>query len=196
VVVGKVVEKLRTPVFSADLTHIVFRPYWDVPRSIMLAEILPAIRQEPKYLARKRLELVDSSGKATLPDDPLTALASGSVRVRQLPGPGNALGTVKFMLPNQNNVYLHDTPDKQLFSRSTRAFSHGCIRVAAPAILAQWLLGNDPAWTAERIAGAMDGKEPLQVNLAEPVRVYIVYGTAIAREDGTVLFLDDLYGLD
>jgi L,D-transpeptidase YcbB len=197
VVVGRDVEKLRTPVFSADLTHLIFRPYWDVPRSIALGEILPAARKDPTYLNRKGFELVSRAGGIVASTaDQLAALASGTLRVRQRPGQGNALGSVKFMLPNQNNVYLHDTPEKQLFSRSTRAFSHGCIRVSEPATLAQWLLSDDPAWTATRIAEAMDGDAPLQVNLPEPVRVYIVYGTAVAREDGTVLFLDDLYGLD
>jgi murein L,D-transpeptidase YcbB/YkuD len=196
VVVGKAVENLRTPVFSADLTHLIFRPYWEVPRSIALAEILPAVRKDPGYLVRRNFELVDSSGRVAVPDDPAEAIASGAARVRQRPGTGNALGVVKFMLPNSNNVYLHDTPEKTLFARTTRAFSHGCIRVADPAALAQWLLESDPAWTAQRIAAAMNGKEPVQVNLAEPVRVYIVYGTAIAREDGTVLFLNDLYGLE
>jgi L,D-transpeptidase YcbB len=196
VVVGKVVEKLRTPAFSSDLTHLIFQPYWDVPRSITLAEILPAVRKDPGYLARRNFELVGSSGGVVSPADQVAALMSGSVRVRQRPGTGNALGAVKFMLPNPNNVYLHDTPDKQLFSRAARAFSHGCIRVSQPAALAQWLLQADAAWTAERIAAAMSGNETLQVNLAEPVRVYIVYGTAIAREDGTMLFLNDLYGLE
>lgn len=197
VVVGRAVEKLKTPVFSADLTHVIFSPYWDVPRSITLSELLPAARRDPSYLARRNFEVVDASGNIlTAPNDHLSALAKGTLRVRQRPGPGNALGGVKFMLPNRNNVYLHDTPDKQLFTRTTRAFSHGCIRVAEPAVLAQWLLGSDPTWTPERIAAAMNGKVPLQVNLAEPVRVYIVYGTAIAREDGSVLFLADLYGLE
>jgi murein L,D-transpeptidase YcbB/YkuD len=196
VVVGKEVENLRTPVFSADMTHIIFRPYWDVPRSIALAELLPAIRKDPTYLARRDFEFVDSKGSPAHPDDPATALATGVVRVRQRPGPGNALGAVKFMLPNRNNVYLHDTPEKQLFARSARAFSHGCIRVSEPAALARWLLAGDTSWNTGRIAEVMNGKVPLQVNLAEPVRVYIVYGTAIAREDGTVLFLNDLYGLD
>lgn len=197
VVVGRAVEKLRTPVFSADLTHLIFRPYWDVPRSITLAEILPTARKDPMYFERRGFELVDGHQHvATQPQDRLAAVASGSLRVRQRPGQHNALGAVKFMLPNANNVYLHDTPDRQLFARSTRAFSHGCIRVADPAALARWLLGKDPAWTADRIAAAMNGTEPLQVNLAEPVRVYIVYGTAIAREDGTMLFLNDLYGLE
>jgi murein L,D-transpeptidase YcbB/YkuD len=197
VVVGRAVETLRTPVFSADLTHLIFRPYWDVPRSITLAEILPAARKDPLYFARKDFELVDGQGHiAAQPQDRLAAVAGGALRVRQRPGQHNALGAVKFMLPNANNVYMHDTPDRQLFARSTRAFSHGCIRVAEPAALAQWLLQNDPAWTAEQIATAMNGEAPVQVNLAEPVRVYIVYGTAIAREDGTILFLNDLYGLE
>lgn len=196
VVVGRAIERLRTPVFSEDLTHIIFRPYWDVPRSITLAEILPAVRKDPGYLARRNFELVGGPAATLRSEDLPAALASGVVRVRQRPGSGNALGAVKFMLPNQNNVYLHDTPERQLFSRPARAFSHGCIRVSEPAALAQWLLESDASWSPERIAEAMNRKEPLQVNLAEPVRVYIVYGTAIAREDGTVLFLNDLYGLD
>jgi len=197
VVVGRAVENLRTPAFSADLTHVIFRPYWEVPRSIALAEILPAARKDPTYFARRQFELVDARQQVVeRPEDRLAELASGALRVRQRPGPHNALGAVKFMLPNSNNVYLHDTPERQLFARSSRAFSHGCIRVADPAALAQWLLGDDPAWTKERIAAAMNADSPLQVNLAEPVRVYIVYGTAIAREDGTMLFLNDLYGLE
>lgn len=197
VVVGKAVKKLKTPVFFADMTHLIFSPYWDVPRSIALAEVLPAARKDPTYLARRNFEVV--GGSANIPgglNGQLEALAKGTLRVRQRPGPGNALGGVKFMLPNPNNVYLHDTPEKQLFGRTARAFSHGCIRLAEPAGLAQWLLSDDPAWTAERIAEAMGRTVPLQVNLGEPVRVYIVYGTAVAREDGSVLFLNDLYGLD
>jgi L,D-transpeptidase YcbB len=197
VVVGRAVENLRTPVFSADLTHLIFRPYWEVPRSITLAEVLPAARKDPDYFARKEFELVDARQQVVeRPQERLADVASGALRVRQRPGKHNALGAVKFMLPNANNVYLHDTPERQLFSRTARAFSHGCIRVAEPAALAQWLLGGDPAWTAERIAAAMNANQPLQVNLAEPVRVYIVYGTAIAREDGTTLFLNDLYGME
>jgi murein L,D-transpeptidase YcbB/YkuD len=196
VVVGRAIEKLRTPAFSADLTHIVFRPYWDVPRSIALGEILPEMRKNPGYLAASNFELVDGQGRPASPRDEVAALEGGAVRVRQRPGAGNALGAVKFMLPNSHNVYLHDTPDRQLFSRAMRAFSHGCIRVSAPAALAQWLLDGHPTWTPERIADAMNSKQPLQVDLAEAVRVYIVYGTAIAREDGSVLFLPDVYGLD
>jgi murein L,D-transpeptidase YcbB/YkuD len=197
VIVGRVIERMRTPTFTADLTHVIFRPYWDVPRSITLAELLPAARRDPGYFQRRHYELVDRAGNvvAYAPAQ-LDRLASGALRVRQLPGDDNALGSVKFMLPNPHDVYLHDTPEHALFARNMRAFSHGCIRVADPARLAAWLLGHDPAWTAEQIAAAMQGTTPLQVDLPEPVRVYIVYGTAVAREDGSVLFLRDLYAMD
>lgn len=197
VVVGRVVEKLHTPVFTADLTHLIFRPYWDVPRSITLAEIVPAARRDPGYLIRNHFELLDRAGRVVpSASDQLAGLEDGSLRVRQSPGDGNALGSVKFVLPNPADVYLHDTPERGLFARPVRAFSHGCIRVSQAPALAAWLLSGDVAWTAGRIAEAMQRSEPLTVNLAEPVRVYIVYGTAIAREDGSVLFLDDLYRLD
>jgi murein L,D-transpeptidase YcbB/YkuD len=197
VVVGRVVEKLRTPTFTADLTHLIFRPYWNVPPSIVRAELLPAARRNPDYISSRHYELVDRAGYV-VPYSPaqLDLLANGALRVRQRPGDDNALGAVKFMLPNPNGVYLHDTPERALFTRPTRAFSHGCIRVADAARLAAWLLAGDATWTAGRIDEAMRGSEPLRVDLPEPVRVYIVYGTALAREDGSVLFLDDLYGMD
>lgn len=197
VVVGRTLRDLRTPTFTADMTHLIFRPYWEVPRSIAHNEILPAARRDAGYLARNRYELVDGEGRivAATPEA-LAQVEAGMLRVRQQPGPDNALGSVKFMLPNAHNVYLHDTPARALFTRTRRAFSHGCIRVADPAALARFVLREDAGWTPERIAAAMQGEEPVQVNLAEPIRVYIVYGTAIAREDGSVLFLDDLYGLE
>lgn len=197
VVVGKAVEDLHTPTFSSDLTYVIFHPYWDVPPSIAAKEIVPAARADAGYFARNHYELVDGAGNV-LPYSPdrLDALAGGGLRVRQKPGPDNALGAVKFMLPNSNSVYLHDTPARALFARTRRAASHGCIRVADAAALAAWVLKDEPGWTRERIEAAMQGTKPLRVNLNEPVRVYIVYGTAIAREDGSMLFLDDLYGLE
>jgi murein L,D-transpeptidase YcbB/YkuD len=196
-VVGRNVKHLRTPVFHADLTHIVFRPYWDVPLNIAVNEILPAARKDPAYFEREDYELVNSSGSVVpFSRRKLKEVASGSLRIRQRPGVQNALGKVKFMMPNPYDVYLHDTPEQHLFERTARAFSHGCIRLAQPAAMAEWLLENDPEWNAERIASAMNGAKPVQVNLAVPVRVYIVYATAIAREDGTVLFLSDVYGID
>jgi murein L,D-transpeptidase YcbB/YkuD len=197
VVVGKAVRDLHTPTFSADLTHVIFRPYWDVPPSIARNEIVPAARRDADYFRRNHYELVDGADNV-LPYSPeqLDALASGQLRVRQQPGPDNALGAVKFMLPNANNVYLHDTPARALFERTRRAESHGCIRVADAAALARWVLNNEPEWTRQRIETAMQGSQPLRVDLTEPIHVYIVYGTAIAREDGSMLFLDDLYGLE
>jgi murein L,D-transpeptidase YcbB/YkuD len=126
----------------------------------------------------------------------LAGVAGGTMRLRQRPGADNALGAVKFVLPNPHSVYLHDTPQRSLFSRSRRAFSHGCVRVADPQALAQFALQDDAGWTAERILQAMAGSEPLRVDLREPVRVYIVYGTAIAKANGEVLFFEDVYGLD
>lgn len=197
VVVGQVIRNLRTPVFTADMTHLIFRPYWEVPHSITRNEILPAAHADPTYLARNHYELVDGGGRVVQPTPAaLQQLASGTLRLRQQPGAHNALGAVKFMLPNPHNVYLHDTPARTLFARTRRAFSHGCIRVGDPAALAEFVLREDPAWTPERITAAMQGEVPLRVDLAEPIRVYIVYGTAVAREDGSVLFLEDIYGLE
>jgi len=197
VVVGKAVRDLHTPTFSSDLTHVIFRPYWDVPPSIATREIVPAARRDAAYFARNHYELVDGAGKVVpYSAAGLDELAQGRLRVRQQPGADNALGAVKFMLPNTSNVYLHDTPARELFTRTMRAGSHGCIRVADATALAGWVLQQEAGWTRERILAAMQGTQPLRVNLAAPIRVYIVYGTAIAREDGSVLFLDDIYGLE
>lgn len=197
VVVGQVIEDLRTPTFTADLTHVIFHPYWEVPRSITRGEILPALRANPGYLAANQFELVDGAGQLVAATPvAIEQLAVGTLRVRQRPGERNALGKVKFMMPNPHNVYLHDTPARALFARTRRAFSHGCIRVADPAALAGFVLEEEPGWTPERIEEVLRGSATLRVDLAEPIRVYFVYGTAIAREDGSVLFLDDLYGLE
>jgi len=192
---------LHTPVFAADMRYVVFRPYWDVPYSITQREMLPGIRANPGYLLKQHLEIVRGSGEATtaLPATPqnLSALASGTLRLRQQPGPDNALGLIKFMLPNTYNVYLHSTPAHQLFSESRRAFSHGCIRVSDPGALAAHVLRNAPGnWTPQTIAAAMNGPATLRVNLPKPIRVMILYGTVLATEAGTVLFFDDIYGHD
>jgi L,D-transpeptidase YcbB len=200
VIVGKSYPSNRTPVFAADMKYIIFRPYWDVPYSITVREMLPSIHNNPAYLARQRLEIVAGYGDNTpalapTPEN-LEALASGKLRLRQQPGPDNALGLVKFMLPNPYNVYLHSTPAQALFERSTRAFSHGCVRVADPVGLAEHILRDDPTWTREKIVQAMNGTRPMQVNLKAPIRVFIVYGTAVANEEGEVYFSPDIYGHD
>jgi L,D-transpeptidase YcbB len=201
VIDGQEFPPTQTPVFMAEMKSVVFRPYWDVPRSILAREILPSIRQRPNYLEAERLQLVrgESDESPVVPATPenVQALADGQLRLRQLPGPDNSLGLVKFLLPNSHDVYLHSTPAAQLFREPRRTFSHGCIRVSDPAALAQWVLkGNAGEWTAERIAAAMQGEDDVHVALAKPVQVLIVYGTALATEDGAVHFFDDVYGHD
>ena len=201
VIVGRTFPRTRTPVFVADMTSVIFRPYWDVPRSIMLREELPKIRAHPAYLAAQHLEIVSgATDSATpLPATPasIQALASGSARLRQRPGPDNALGLIKFDLPNRYDVYLHSTPAQQLFLRRRRAFSHGCIRVSDPVALAALVLRDTPGdWTPARIEAAMNGTQTFRVRLARPIRVIILYGTVLAKEDGEVLFFHDIYGQD
>ncbi|HVS76086.1 MAG TPA: L,D-transpeptidase family protein [Steroidobacteraceae bacterium] len=200
VIVGRTFPHTRTPVFAADIQSVVFRPYWDVPRSITLKEMLPRIRANPKYLASEHLEIVSNGpGAAVLPATPanVAALAAGTARLRQRPGPDNALGLIKFDLPNFHSVYLHSTPAQQLFLRSRRAFSHGCIRVSDPVALAAYVLRDTPGgWTPATIEAAMNGAETRRVRLARPIRVMILYGTVLAKEDGEVLFFHDLYGQD
>ena len=200
VIVGKAFPANRTPVFVSDMTYLVLRPYWDVPYSITTREMLPSLRSNPGYLGSHGLEMVSGGGDAATVVAPtpenVEALARGTLRLRQLPGPNNALGLVKFIMPNQFNVYLHSTPAQSLFGRSSRAFSHGCVRVADPIALAQYVLRDEPTWTREAIVAAMNGTRPLRVDLRTPIRVFIVYGTAVARENGSVLFFEDVYGHD
>lgn len=200
VIVGREFPRMRTPVFAADLTSVIFRPYWDVPRSILLRELLPKIRANPRYLAAQHLQIVsNAAGAVVLPLTPasLAALAAGTARLRQLPGPDNALGLIKFDLPNSHAVYLHSTPAQELFLRARRAFSHGCIRVSDPVALAVYALRETPGdWTAATIEAAMHGSETRRVRLARPIRVMVLYGTVLAQEDGKVLFFHDIYGQD
>jgi murein L,D-transpeptidase YcbB/YkuD len=201
VIVGQTYPTKRTPVFVEDMKFVIFRPYWDVPYSITLREMLPKLRNNPDYLAEQYLEIVRGQDDSAAPLAPtpenIEALAKGQARLRQQPGADNALGLVKFMLPNAYNVYLHSTPAHRLFSESRRAFSHGCIRVSDPTALAAYVLRNEPGnWTPAKIDAAMNGSETLRVNLQHPIRVMILYATALATEAGPVLFFDDLYGYD
>jgi murein L,D-transpeptidase YcbB/YkuD len=178
VVVGKAYSGQQTPVFADTMKYVVFRPYWNVPPSIQQKEMMPKIRKDPGYLSRNGYEMIDG-------------------RIRQKPGPNNALGNVKFIFPNSMNIYLHDTQAKQLFSRTRRDFSHGCIRVARPARLAEWILGDDPKWTAAAVEQAMtEGPQDAHVKVTRTIPIFIVYATAVARPDGSVAFFEDLYGHD
>jgi L,D-transpeptidase YcbB len=201
VVVGKAAPT-QTPVFTNDIQFIVFRPYWNVPPGILRRTVIPGILKSSGYLAAERFEVTDSGGRVVSPGDDLVAgLRSGKYFVRQKPGPKNALGLIKFMFPNTYSVYLHSTPSTELFSRSRRDFSSGCIRLEKPAELASFLLRNQldgqQPWTVESVQKAMDsGKDNRQVNLATKVPVLLLYVTAVAEEDGTVHFFDDIYGHD
>jgi L,D-transpeptidase YcbB len=200
VVVGKAM-RTQTPVFTRDMTYVVLRPYWNVPPSILRSEIVPAIKRDPSYIARKNYEVTTQDGKVVtsgeISDELLAQLRAGKLAVRQKPGPSNALGLIKLIFPNEHNVYLHSTPSQSLFSRSRRDFSHGCIRVEKPAELAAWALRNNPNWTLERVQqGMKSGKDDQTVSLEKRVPVFIVYGTALAYDNGEVHFSDDIYGHD
>jgi murein L,D-transpeptidase YcbB/YkuD len=172
----------KTPVFTAAMTSIVFNPYWNVPDSILRNEILPALARDPGYLERQHMEMT-SNGAA--------------MRVRQRPGPWNALGRIKFDLPNVHDVYLHDTPAPELFSKSRRDFSHGCVRVEDPVRLAEWALKGQSDWTRERILAAIDDGATRSVALGHTLRVVLFYMTAAyVPEEGAVRFAEDIYGHD
>jgi murein L,D-transpeptidase YcbB/YkuD len=200
VIVGRAV-RTQTPVFADEMTHLIFRPYWNVPRSILVNEVLPAAERDPNYLQRNDMQIVAGQGddarpRAATPEN-LAAAREGRLRVRQLPGPRNALGLVKFIFPNDDNVYLHDTPAQRLFGRSRRDFSHGCVRVEDPVALAQWALKDEPEWTRERIVAVMQGSQTMQVNLRRPLPVLLYYITAaVTPDDGAVHFAEDIYGHD
>lgn len=203
VIVGQRYPKKRTPVFAGDMRYVIFRPYWDIPQSILDNEMLPHIRANPRYLTEEHLEIVrgeSDDGRTPLPPTRanIEALAAGELRLRQRPGPDNALGLIKFMFPNSHDVYLHSTPAHQLFSHARRDFSHGCIRVSDPVALAHLVLRDTPGdWTRRKIEEAMlNGPDNTRVNLARPIHVFIVYATVLATEDGNVLFFQDIYGLD
>ena len=198
-VVGKALDR-QTPVFDDMMRYVIFRPYWNVPESIVEKELLPAITKNKTYLDKHQYEIVNHKGEV-IPADKVDAKVLRQLKLKQLdirqkPGPTNSLGPVKFVFPNHYDVYLHGTPERGLFARSRRDFSHGCIRVEDPAQLAAWVLGNNPAWNMQHIREAMNAETPLQVNLPRPIPVLIMYGTATVEENGEVHFFDDVYGHD
>ena len=199
IVVGKA-ARTETPLFADELTHVLFRPSWYPPPSILRKEIVPILRRDPGYLRREHMDVVaatsDNSPALAWTPNTLDRLRSGQLALRQNPGPHNALGLVKFVFPNEYRVYMHDTPAHSLFARKRRDFSHGCIRVERPAELAEFVLSGTPGWTLERIGGAMRGTRTIRAEVVAPIPVFVFYTTAIVRADGTVEFFDDIYGLD
>ncbi len=196
VIVGKALDT-RTPLFDADMSAIEFSPYWNVPPSIARQETVPRLRRDPAYFEREGLEFVGAGGRAetTLSTANLDAVLAGRLRLRQRPGPRNALGDIKFVFPNSEHIFLHHTPAVRLFERDRRDFSHGCIRVEQPVALAVFVLKDMPQWRESRIRQAMAKGESTTLKLDQPVRVLIAYGTTLVK-GGRVHFYDDIYGQD
>ena len=194
VVVGKTFHK--TPVFTENMTYLVINPYWNVPPSIANAEYLPKLKKDAGYLQRQGIRVLDKSGKEV---NPFSVNWSGMSRVpyslRQDTGEKNALGRIKFMFPNKYNVYIHDTPAKNLFQKDLRVFSHGCMRVQDPAKLAEVILRGQ-GWTLDKINNQIASNERRIVKLKQSIPVYVTYLTAFANKDGSVNFRRDVYGRD
>jgi len=195
--VGKPYRK--TPVFREDMTYLEMNPTWTVPPTILAKDILPKLKQDPAYLEQKKMQVLTMEGKVVDPatiDWSSTSARGFPYMIRQTPGPHNALGRIKFIFPNPHMVYLHDTPSKALFDRSSRAFSSGCIRVKNPYRLAELLLQDDGNWNREKIDSAIDSLKQQRVNLPEPVPVLLLYWTVDVGQDGEVYFRDDIYQRD
>lgn len=180
VVVGK--EGHNTMMFTGTLSQVVFNPYWNIPPSIVKKEIIPAMNKNGSYLASHHMEITGNSG--------------GLPVIRQLPGEDNALGKVKFLFPNSFNIYFHDTPSKSLFDKDKRAFSHGCIRLAEPFKLLNYVLKDDPQWDQSHIDEALNSGKEKFVKVKDPIPVLITYYTAWVDKNGVMHFADDIYGHD
>jgi murein L,D-transpeptidase YcbB/YkuD len=197
VIVGKSYHS--TPQFSAQMSYIVFSPTWTVPTSITRNEIVPKIKKDPNYLAKNNMRLLNSSGGTIDPasiDWSKVSARTFPYTVRQEPGENNSLGLVKFMFPNKNSVYIHDTPSRSLFEREDRALSHGCIRIQRPFDFAKILLSHDPAWTDEKITAAMHQTKEKTVNLNRKIPVAIIYLTYWSDSRGNIFFRNDIYDRD
>ena len=194
VVVGKALKN-QTPALMAEMRFIDFMPYWNVPYSIVKQEILPKLMQNPGYLDQEDMELVSStSGVVGFSGSVIAGLKQGTIRIRQRPGKKNALGRVKFIFPNKEDVYLHDTPSQALFSKPRRDFSHGCVRVANPDALAQFALKNQ--WSKETIQQALYTTKSQRVILKKPIPVLFVYTTSFFDPSNNLAFYTDIYGND
>ncbi len=200
VIVGE--SYTQTPVFSKDITYLVVNPYWNVPRAVLVNKLLPKIKRNPGYLAAHHFELIGGGREsATLIDPNLidwSTIHAGNFpgRLRQLPGPWNSLGRIKFIFPNEFSVYLHDTPEVHLFQRTARAFSSGCIRVAKPIELALFVLEPDPSWSRERLESIIEKGEPTTIGVKDPVTVHLQYWTFWVGPEGEAQYRKDIYDWD
>jgi murein L,D-transpeptidase YcbB/YkuD len=188
-----------TPVFSDTITYIEFNPTWTVPPTIFKNDVLPAIKRDPDYLAKRDMQVLTMDGREVDPatvDWELYPRQGFPYMIRQRPGPANALGRLKIMFPNEHMVYLHDTPSRDLFNRSERTFSSGCIRVENAEQLAVLVLDDPVKWDLAAVNAVIVGKQTRRVSLREPLPIYLVYWTVQVRDDGVVEFKRDPYGRD
>ncbi|WP_417495307.1 L,D-transpeptidase family protein [Maricaulis sp.] len=197
VIVGRLYR--RTPVFSASMTYFVINPWWETPPSLAARDKLPAFRADPGAVTRLGFQVIDRSG--TLVDPATIDWASVPAnnfpyRLRQAPGPLNALGEVKFMFPNPHNVYLHDTPTRGLFAQTRRDFSSGCVRVRDPLALAEWVAAESPGMTPARLQSIAAGNDETRISLTRAIPVHILYWTAVLDSDTGVRFVNDVYDRD
>ena len=200
VIVGR--SYRRTPVFSDRITYLVFNPYWNVPYKLAVEDKLPLLQKDPEYLQKQNMSVLKILDGKEIPVNPGSidwrqySKSNFPFKLRQAPGPLNALGQVKFMFPNQFNVYLHDTPDRSLFEKTTRSFSSGCIRIEKPLELAAYLLKDESGWEADKIADVIKKNEPTTVFLKTPVPIHLLYWTAFVDKNNDINFRNDIYGRD
>jgi murein L,D-transpeptidase YcbB/YkuD len=192
----------RTPVFSATMTYLVLSPVWHIPPNLAVQDKLPLIRKDMNFLVEENIKVFQGWGVDAREIDPKSidwsavSARNFGFRLRQEPGPKNALGRVKFMFPNRFNVYIHDTPAHELFEQASRAFSSGCIRIQKAMDLAEYLLRGDPAWSREKIIASAGRDMEQTVRLPESIPVHLQYWTAWVGGDGTLQFRPDIYGRD
>ncbi len=197
VIVGKSNAVNKTVIFNDSIEMVVFSPHWNIPKNIMLNEILPSLKKDKRYLEKNNMEVVDRKGNPIdqkFDWDDYTDHFPYIIRER--PGKSNSLGLVKFLFPNTFDIYLHDTPAKTLFNKQSRAFSHGCIRIEKPLLFARYLLKEDSTWTEEKILEYMHGGKETFVKLKKKVPVFIAYFTAWVDREGLLNFREDVYGHD
>jgi murein L,D-transpeptidase YcbB/YkuD len=199
VVVGEAPDH-KSPILRSQLETVIFLPYWNVPASIQRIELLPEIKQDRSWVSANRFEMItphgEVAGDGRVSDDMLSELGTGKLQLRQMPGPKNTLGLVKFVFPNEYGVYMHDTSARWLFDRERRDLSHGCIRMEKPEELAEWVLREQPGWSRERVVEAMQGTESISVKVKRPIQVVLMYATAVVMSNGEVHFFQDIYGED
>ena len=195
-IVGRTYRK--TPLMSATLTHIIFNPFWTIPPNILRNDIVQEAKKDSNYLISKRIRVTDQAGNfvdAKAIDWP--TYAAGQFTFRQDPGSDNSLGSVKFVFPNRYNVYIHDTPVRNLFEKDQRALSSGCIRIQDPMGFAEYLLYGQGDWDRARIEHTIaSDNRPIAVILERPIPVHFLYFTALGQEGHDIQFRKDVYGLD